>query len=130
MKRKEISESSFKPKALREAEKYFKNVHMTQEQHNIFVNIVKLFMQYIPMGEMAAKGLGWKSISKWQLEYKRDLLGLENEPPEMRIKSLEQLFEIVKTELTAILEDPEQQSLIDEAVTELLKFYKENYAYR
>jgi len=26
-----ISHKSFKPKALREAEEYFKNVHMTQE---------------------------------------------------------------------------------------------------
>lgn len=130
MKREEITESSFKPKALRKAEQYFKNVHMTQEQHEIFLDIIQLFTKYIPLGEMAVKGLGWRAISKWQLEHKRDLLGLENETPEMRIKSMDQLFEIVKSELIVILEDPEQQPLISQAIIEMMKHYKEKYANR
>ncbi|NVM36505.1 MAG: hypothetical protein HWN81_12990 [Candidatus Lokiarchaeota archaeon] len=59
-----LSNKSFKPKALKEAEEYFKNVHMTQEQHTIFIEFVKIFLKYIKMEELAAKGIGWRAVSK------------------------------------------------------------------
>ncbi len=71
-----ITGKSFKSKALKEAENYFKNVHMTQEQHKIFNDFVDIVLKYIKMDKLAAKGIGWRAVSKWQLEHKRDLLGL------------------------------------------------------
>ena len=125
-----ISNKSFKPKALKEAEEYFKNVHMTQEQHTIFLEFVRIFLKYIKMEELAAKGIGWRAVSKWQIKHKRDLIGLESETPDERIKSLNQLMNIVKDELIEILEDPSQKSLIDTAINDTMEFYKKEFAYR
>ena len=125
-----IPEESFKPKALKDAEVYFKNVHMTQEQHVIFNDFVKIVLKYISIDELAAKGIGWRSVSKWQLEHKRALLGLVDETPEERIKSIDQLLMIVKEELVKILEDPNEKSLVDIAINDIMEFYKNEYAYR
>lgn len=125
-----ITNKSFKPKALKEAEEYFKTVHMTQEQHTIFLEFVKIFLKYINMEELAAKGIGWRAVSKWQIEHKRDLIGLESEVPDERIKSINQLMNIAKDELIKILEDPSQKSLIDIAINDAMEFYKKEFAYR
>jgi len=125
-----ITGNSFKPKALKEAEEYFKNVHMTQEQHVIFNEFVKIVLKYIKMDELAAKGIGWRSVSKWQLEHKRDILGLVDAAPDERIKSIDQLLKIVKEELINILEDPNEKTLIDTAINDIMEFYKKEYAYR
>ncbi len=130
MKPKRIDELTFKPKGIKDAEEYFRNVHMTQEQHTIFLNFVNLFLEHIPINEMAAKGIGWRAVSEWQLKHKRDLLGLENEIPEERIKSIEELLNIVKRLLSEILEDPEQKSILDEVIKNLIDFYKKEYAFR
>ena len=124
-----ITGESFKPKALKDAEEYFKNVHMTQEQHIIFNEFVKIVRKYIKIDELAAKGIGWRSVSKWQLEHKRDLLGLEQETPDERIKSISQLMNVVKDELINILEDSSQKSLIDTAINDTMEFYKKEFAY-
>jgi len=125
-----ITGESFKPKALKVAEKYFKNVHMTQEQHIIFNEFVKIVLRYIKMDELAAKGIGWRSVSKWQLDHKRDLLGLEQETPDERIKAINQLLNIVKEELIKILEDPDDKPLVDTAIKDIMEFYKKEYAHR
>ncbi len=127
---KKITGESFKPKALKAAEKYFKNVHMSQEQHIIFNEFVKIVLKYIKMDELAAKGIGWRAVSKWQLKHKRDLLGLEHETPDERIKSIDQLLNIVKDELIKILEDPNEKSLVDIAIADILEFYRKEFAYR
>ncbi len=122
--------SDFKDKALKEAELYFKNVHMTQEQHRIFLDFVKLFLKYIPIEELAAKGIGWRAVSKWQLTHKRDLMGLEKETPEERIKAIEQLLDVVRLELLETLKDPKVNPKLTIAIKETLDFYKKQYAYR
>ena len=130
MKPERIKELKFKPKGIKDAEDYFKNVHMTQEQHAIFLDFVNIFLKHIPTNEMAVKGIGWRAISEWQLKHKRDLLGLESETPEERIKSIEEILNIVKRLLTEILEDPEQKSILDDVMKELLEFYNKEHAFR
>jgi hypothetical protein len=44
---KKGNELVVKPKGIAAAEEYFKNVHMTQEQHKIFLNFINLFLQNI-----------------------------------------------------------------------------------
>ena len=127
---KRIDELVFKPKGIAAAEEYFKNVHMTQEQHKIFLDFVNIFLEHIPLNEMALKGIGWRGVSEWQLKHKRDLLGLESEPPEERLKSIEEILNIVKRLLTEILEDPAQKSILDDVIKDLIDFYKKEYAFR
>ena len=127
---KRIDELVFKPKGIAAAEEYFKNVHMTQEQHKIFLDFVNIFLEHIPLNEMALKGIGWRAVIEWQLKHKRDLLGLESEPPEERLKSIEEILNIVKRLLTEILEDPAQKSILDDVIKDLIDFYKKEYAFR
>ncbi len=130
MKPERINELVFKPKGIKDAEEYFRNVHMTQEQHKIFLDFVNLFLKQIPINEMAVKGIGWRAVSEWQLKHKRDLLGLESEAPEERLKSIEEILNIVKRFLIEILENPDQKSILDNVIKGLIEFYKKDYAFR
>jgi len=130
MKPNKIDDLIFKPKAIKDAVEYFKKVHMTQEQHKIFLDFVELFLQHIPINEMAVKGIGWRAVSEWQLKHKRDLLGLENEAPEERISSIIAILNIVKRLLIEILVDPEQKSILEDVINELIEFYKKEHAFR
>lgn len=125
-----LEESSFKNKALKKAEDYFKDVHMTQDQHRIFLDFVDIFLNNIPMSETAAKGIGWGAVSEWQLRHKRDLLGLESEPPEERIKSIGQIMDIVKDKLMEILKDQANEPQVEETMKKIMNFYKEKHANR
>jgi hypothetical protein len=82
------------------------------------------------MEELAAKGIGWRAVSKWQLEHKRDLLGLVDATPDERVKSIDQILKIVKEELIGILQDPSEKSLVDTAIHDIMEFYKKEYANR
>jgi len=64
------------------------------------------------------------------LDHKRDLLGLEQETPDERIKAINQLLNIVKEELIKILEDPDDKPLVDTAIKDIMEFYKKEYAHR
>ena len=126
-----LNRKSFQDKPIKEAEEYFRNVHMTQEQHSIFLSFVKIFEKYIPLSDIAVKGIGWKAVKEWQLAYKRDLSGLINETPEERIKSIAELLRnFVKPDLLEKLVDQKDEPLVDKAVEDTLDFYKKEYAYR
>lgn len=122
--------ASFQKDELKKAEEYFKDVHMTQEQHKIFTDFVQIFLKYIPLEEITAKGIGWKAVKEWQLKHKRDLLGLIEAEPEERINSIFELTQIVKQDLIDILENPGDKGKIDLAIEELMDFYKDKYAFR
>lgn len=122
--------ASFQKDELKKAEEYFKDVHMTQEQHKIFTDFVQIFLKYIPLEEITAKGIGWKAVKEWQLKHKRDLLGLIEAEPEERINSIFELTQIVKQDLIDILENPDDKGKIDLAIEELMDFYKDKYAFR
>jgi len=126
-----LNRKSFQDKPINEAEEYFRNVHMTQEQHSIFLSFVKIFEKYIPLSDIAVKGIGWKAVKEWQLAHKRDLLGLINETPEERIKSIAEILRnFVKPDLLEKLVDQKDKPLVDKAVEDTLDFYKKEYAYR
>ncbi|MFO8017287.1 MAG: hypothetical protein R6U96_01510 [Promethearchaeia archaeon] len=125
-----LEDSNFKNKALRKGQDYFKDVHMTQEQHEIFNDFIKIFLKHVPIEKMTAKGIGWRSIRKWQLKHKRDLLGLIDEESEERVKSINQLLQIIKKELIGDLVSDDDIPLVDEAIDDILDFYKDKYANR
>ena len=120
----------FQPKALEAAEEYFKDVHMSQSQHDIFSELVKVFLEFIKMDEIAVKGIGWRAITNWQLKYKRDLTGINDEDPEDRIKSMKQVFECVKKELYNAVSNDDQKPLVDKSIDAMLRTYGQKYAFR
>ena len=126
-----LNRKSFQDKPIKEAEEYFHNVHMTQEQHHIFLDFVKIFEKYIPLPDIAVKGIGWRAVKEWQLAHKRDLQGLISETPEERIKSISEILRnFVKLDLLEKLVDQKDEPLVDKAIEDTLDFYKKEYAYR
>ena len=126
-----LNKNSFKAKALKEAKKYFKTVHMSQAQHKIFLDFVNIFLKYIPIEEISAKGIGWKAVKEWQLKHSRDLIGLEEEDEQERIHSISQILkDHVKPDLLEKLLDREDEELLDKAIEDILEHYKKTYAGR
>ena len=121
----------FKKENVDKAIEYFKEVHMTEEQHRIFKDFVKIFIKHIPtMDEISAKGIGWSAVRIWQIEHKRDLTGLEAEDEVIRILGITQLMDVCKRELTKILKDPNQKALLDRTTnSEYFNPYGESNSY-
>ena len=86
-----LDKNSFKLKALSDAEKFYKKVNMDQEQHKIFLDFISILLKNLPLPEIAAKGLGWRAVSIWQVKYERTLKDLMQAKPDDRIKSIEEI---------------------------------------
>ena len=130
-----LKKESFKEKeinkVIKEAEEYFKKVHMDESQFKIFLDFVKIFEKHIPLPDLAVKGIGWRAVREWQQKHKRDLIGLLEETPEERIKAIEDLLRNhVKPDLFEKLVDKKDEPLVDETIKDVLEFYKKEYAYR
>ena len=131
-----LKKESFKEKeidkTIKEAEEYFKDVHMDKDiQFKIFLDFVKIFEDHIPLPDLAVKGIGWRAVREWQQTHKRDLIGLLDETPEERIRAIDDILNHhVKPDLLEKLVDKKDEPLVDEAINDVLEFYKKEYAYR
>ena len=122
-----LEQSSFKSKAVKDAEEYFKTVHMNRKQEEIFEEFIDVLLKYIPMSEVALKGICYQAISAWQIDYKRSLLGLASLSHDERIEELTRIFDYVRVQLIPILIKEDYKSLIDKAIEKALKFFDEKY---
>ena len=130
LERKSFKEKSVN-KTIKEAEEYFKKVHMDESQFKIFLDFVKIFEDYIPLSDIAVKGIGWRAVREWQQKHKRDLIGLLDETPDERIRAIEDiLLHHVKPDLFEKLVDKDDEPLVDKALDDMLEFYKKEYANR
>ncbi|MFX1275103.1 MAG: hypothetical protein ACFFBP_15785 [Promethearchaeota archaeon] len=125
-----LDKNSFKPKALSDAEKIFQKVSMDQEQHQIFLDFIGILLKNLPLPELAAKGLGWRAVSIWQIKHKRSLRDLMESKPEDRIESIKEILNIFTEEAIKGLAKPEDAPILSKTVDEVLDFYKEKFAYR
>ena len=122
-----LDESDFKEKALKKAKEYFKDVHMTEQQYQIFIEFIQNLQKYIPIGEESLKGIGWQAISMWQKDYNLDFLVLVIKSHEERMKSLSVICDYLKIELIKNLINSDYESKITQAVDEALAYYNEKY---
>ena len=82
------------------------------------------------MSIMAMKGFSWRAISKWQVENKKGINEIANEPPASKMKAVLQIMENLEGELTRILLKEEDSSKIKAATAEAFEFYKTNFVNR
>jgi hypothetical protein len=122
-----LEQSSFKSEKIKEAEEYFKTVHINRRQEEIFEELTGVLLKYIPISEDALKGIGYQAISAWQIDYKRSLLGIASLSHDERIEELERIFDYVRLQLIPILIKDDYKTLINKAIDKALKFYDEKY---
>jgi hypothetical protein len=126
-----LNKKSFTDKMKKDADDYFKDVHMDQFQHQIFKDFVKIFLKHISMDEITAKGMGWRSVREWQTKHKRDLLGIADEDRDERIKAITQILrDHLKPDLLEGLIDKNDEPRLDKAIDDILDFYDKTYAGR
>jgi hypothetical protein len=125
-----INENNFKKSSIEEAENYFKTIRIEKYQRRIVAAIAPLMCKYIPMSVMAMKGFSWRAISNWQVENKKGINELANDPPAVRMKAVLGIMENLEGELTRILLKQEDSFKIKQATAEAFEFYKTNFANR
>ena len=123
-----LDRSDFKEKALKKATEYFKDVHMTDTQYKIFMDILLLVHKFIPIGIEALKGIGWKAMSLWQKDYKISFVEMAAMNHSERMLMLTRYSDYVKIELVANLIDSAYESKVTEAVNQALEYYESKYA--
>ncbi len=123
-----LDESNFKEKALKKAKEYFEGVHLTEEQHQIYMDLFNIIHQFIPISEEALKGFGWQAIIMWQKDYNSDIITIAIKSHEERMKILTQISDYLRIELIKNLINSEYESQVTKAVDEMLAYYNEKYA--
>jgi len=122
-----LEQSSFKSEKIKEAEDYFKTVHMNRRQEEVFEEFIEVLLKYIPISEDSLKGICYHAISAWQIDYKRSLLGFASLSHDERITELTKIFDYVRVQLIPILIQEDYTSLIEGAIEKALKFFDEKY---
>ena len=125
-----IIDLKFKPKSVKEAEEYYKTLHVASDQKYIVIAISKLIDKYIPIPERAIRGFIWKTIREWQLQYKTDLSELSTMNSAERVNAVKQIIEIFETMMKRILIDTDQEPALKEAMQQALNIYNEKFANR
>ena len=123
-----LDESNFKKKALNKAKEYAKDILLLDKQYEIFLEMIKILLKNMPIDEDVMKGVGWKAISNWQKDFDIEFIVIAVKPHEERVNMIEKIFDYAKIELVTMLINSEYSSQIDNAVSEALAFYDENYA--
>lgn len=123
-----LDESNFKKKALKKAKEYTKDIFLLDKQYEIFLEMIKILLKNIPIGEDVMKGVGWKAISNWQKDFDIEYIVIAVKPHEERVNMIEKIFDYAKIELVTMLINSEYSTQVDNAVAEALAFYNENYA--
>lgn len=123
-------EIKFKPDLIEKAEEYYKTLHMDPKQRPIVDSFVQILSQHLPIPERALKGFMWRVLTDYQI--KRHMAASESEKldPAERIKGLMEILALFKEALTRVLISQEQEPLLDNAISKVIKIYKEKFANR
>lgn len=121
---------NFNESDLLKAENEFSLVKYLPEQRPIMNAVRDLLCNFIPISPLAMGGFIQKAFQKWQLNHKMDISSVATMDPEDKILVVSQLVQYLKLSLSRIMLHPEQKPILDEALSNALKFYKDNFAYR
>jgi hypothetical protein len=117
----------FHDNALNEAEDYYKELHISRKQRRKIVMVSKLATNYIHgINEYAMCGFAFRAITQYQVDNQIELIAFETMSPEAKMEMLADVMNRVKNTLATIMVDKDKAHILDNAVKELLKFYKNN----
>ncbi|MFX1375665.1 MAG: hypothetical protein ACFFA0_07620 [Promethearchaeota archaeon] len=116
----------FKKESLREAEDYYKQLHITPKQRRKIRLVSKLATNYIPISEYAMCGFAYMAIRDYQVDNKIEMSEYEDLSAEAKLKMFSDLLKRIKEMLLGAIVKPEQASVLDTAVKNTYEFYKNN----
>ncbi|MFW9970165.1 MAG: hypothetical protein ACFFDF_08190 [Candidatus Odinarchaeota archaeon] len=122
-----MSKTIFKSSSIEQAEAYYQNIHINPEQKEKINSFAQILSQYLPISERALMGFLWRVLLNIQKKYhidfaeegkRRDVSLAE------RMGAIQEIFTMLKEELTRILISQEQEPLLDKAIGKAINFYK------
>ncbi len=120
----------FKLDRVRQEEEEFEKIILSPEQKQNVVAMASLLATKLPISELALRGFIWKAIKKYQIINREYMKDGERLTPEMKIQKTYEIAMEVRNNLVKILERSQDASIVDEALQEAMKLYKEKMAYR
>ena len=120
----------FKLDRVRQEEEEFEKIILSPEQKQNVVAMASLLATKLPIWELALRGFIWKAIKKYQIINREYMKDGERLTPEMKIQKTYEIAMEVRNNLVKILERSQDASIVDEALQEAMKLYKEKMAYR
>lgn len=125
-----MDDLNFQKNGITKAEKEFAKLKIITEQRFIIEALSKALIQHIPISLLGMQGFLYRAVVDWQKVNKKNATEIALMTPEQRIKSVTQIFNFLKQQLIPVLINKKEKYKIDEAMQEVLKFYKKNFAYR
>ncbi len=121
----------FQPSMIKEAEKDFSQLHITERQERIAEEIAKILHMYLGLGVDLLRGMINKTLIDWQLDNYKPLELFETATPEDRIEFFEKLSKTLNEKyLSPMLDENVTQMALDSAIENAFIFYQDKHAYR
>lgn len=122
-----MSKTIFKSTSIEKLEEYYQNVHINLEQREKINSFAQILGQYLPISERALKGFLWRVLINIQKKYHIDFVE-EGKRTDVslaeRMAAIQEIFTMLKEELTRILISQDQVPILDDAIEKTLGFYK------
>ncbi|MFX1374184.1 MAG: hypothetical protein ACFFA0_00080 [Promethearchaeota archaeon] len=125
-----MSKTIFKSTSIKKAEEYYQSIHLNAEQMERVNSFTQILNQYLPISERALKGFLWRVLKNIQMKYKIDFVE-EGKRTDVslveRMGAIQEIFTMLKEELTRILITQEQEPILEEAIKKTIDFYKQQF---
>ncbi|MFX0007047.1 MAG: hypothetical protein ACFFA7_05565 [Promethearchaeota archaeon] len=122
-----MSKTIFKSSSIEQAEEYYQTVHINAEQREKITSFAQILSQYLPISERALMGFLWRVLVNIQKKYHIDFAE-EGKRKDVslaeRMGAIQEIFTMLKEELTRILISQEQEPILEDAIGKAINFYK------
>lgn len=122
-----MSKTIFKSTSIKQAEEYYQNIHINAEQRDRINSFAQILGQYLPIPERALMGFLWRVLINIQKKYHIDFAE-EGKRTDIslaeRMGAIQEIFTMLKEELTRVLIKQEQEPILEEAIEKAINFYK------
>ena len=121
----------FQPSMIKEAERDYSELHLSERQERITEEIAKILNMYLSLGVDLLRGMVNKTLIDWQVDNYKPMEHFETASPEERIDVVEKLFKTLnKKYLSPMLDENVDQLALDNAIEYAFIFYQDKHAYR
>ena len=112
---------------IKQMEKDYSRTTLHKDQRNLVEQSAKVYVQYIPVSELAMRGFLSRAIAQWQEEHKKTIDQIHNAPKNVKIGALNEIMGKHLIELmTRIVVKPEQVGLLENAIKEVSEMVIKN----
>lgn len=120
----------FDPAALQDAKAQLEQVRLEGEQKEIVENLADVACQYIPIKKDAMQGLMIHVVKVWQEATEMTIGALRRAPPEVRVREMTKMHDILRDRLVDMLVIVTQKAALLKGVDQALEHYVKTYSGR